>query len=284
MTVIAHISDLHFGTEEPALATALLRDLKLIEPSLVAVSGDFTQRARVNQFRAACTYLDQIPFPRIAVPGNHDIPLYDVFRRFLSPLTRYRRYIHPDLNPWHEDEEVAILGLNTARSLTWKSGRISLEQISLIRNRFGAAGRSRFRVIMTHHPFIPPPGDTEAGIDLVGRAALALPVIDECRIDLLLAGHLHHSYTGDVRTYYPATNRSVIVAQAGTAISCRRREQPNGYNVIIFDDNRMAIAVRSWDGSVFLETAQITYDLVGQEWKHRTNQFRVPSAFEPVQR
>jgi 3',5'-cyclic AMP phosphodiesterase CpdA len=270
MKVIAHISDLHFGAEKPALAAGLLRDLEQVAPALVVISGDVTQRARSNQFKAARTYLKRMAWPQVVVPGNHDVPLYDIFRRFLAPLARYCKFIHPDLNPWFEDAEVAILGLNTARSLTWKSGRISLEQIQLIRSRFSTARDTCFKIIVTHHPFIPPPGDTQSGIDLVGRAALALPVIDECCIDLLLAGHLHHGYTGDVRTYYPATTRSIVVAQAGTAISHRTREQPNGYNVLLLDGDQMSIAVRAWNGSAFAETTRVTYDLVNQEWKHRT--------------
>ena len=269
MKVIAHISDLHFGAEDPSLAAALLADLREIAPGLVIISGDFTHRARRKQFAAARRYLEQMPCPLLAVPGNHDVPLFDVFRRFLAPLNRYRKFIHSDVNPWFEDDEVAVLGLNSARSLTWKSGRLSFEQIKLIRTRFAAVQKSCFRIIVTHHPFIPPPGDTDAGIDLVGRAALALQVIDESRVDLLLAGHLHHGYTGDVRAYYPATNRSIIVAQAGTAISHRlRRKQPNGYNVLLLESKRMTIAVRTWEGSAFGETARVTYDLVDQEWKH----------------
>ena len=272
MKVIAHISDLHFGAEDPALASALLSDLRRIAPELVIVSGDLTQRARRTQFIAARNYLNQMPYARLTVPGNHDVPLFDIFRRFLTPLNRYRKFIHREVNPWFEDDKVAVLGLNTARSLTWKSGRISCQQIELIGTRFANAPSSCFRIIVTHHPFIPPPGDTHDGIDLVGRAALALPVIDNSCVDLLLAGHLHHGYTGDVRVYYPATHRSIIVAQAGTAISHRlRKQQPNGYNVLYLEPKRMSIAVRTRQGSAFGETGRVVYDLVDQEWTASTD-------------
>ena len=270
MKVIAHISDLHFGAEEAMVATGLLRDLEQLRPSLIVISGDLTQRARSKQFQAAQKYITQLPGPSLSVPGNHDVPFYDVLRRFLAPLKRYCRFINHELNPWFEDSDIALLGLNTARALTWKSGRISLEQIQLIRTRFATASTSSFKIIVTHHPFIPPPGDTQSGIDLVGRAALALPVIDECCVDLLLAGHLHEGYTGDVRTYYPATSRSIVVAQAGTAISHRTRGQPNGYNLLFLNKEQMGIAVRAWNGSGFAEATRVHYDLVGQEWKHRT--------------
>ena len=47
--------------------------------------------------------------------------------------------------------------------------------------------------------------------------------LDACEVDLLLAGHLHHGYSGDTRTQYPASHRAIISAQAGTAISGRAR-------------------------------------------------------------
>jgi 3',5'-cyclic AMP phosphodiesterase CpdA len=268
--VIAHLSDLHFGAEDSAVAAGLLRDLETVGPALVIISGDLTQRARSGQFRAARAWLDRIPFRWLAVPGNHDVPLFDVVRRFLFPLTRYRMFIAEEVDPWLELDELAVLGLNTARSFTWKSGRISRDQIRLMRDRSSHAAAGCFRIVVTHHPFIPPPGDSVAGIDLVGRAAAALPVIDESEVDLLLAGHLHHGYTGDVRTYYPDTRRSVVVAQAGTAISHRMRGEPNGYNLIRLDDEVMSIAVRVWDGSRFGESRCVRYELKNQEWRPRT--------------
>ena len=267
MRVIAHISDLHFGAEDPAVAADLLQDLQKVAPNLVVVSGDLTQRARSAQFRAARRYLGAMSFPRLVVPGNHDVPLYDVLRRFLAPLKGYCHYIDSRLDPWYQDDAMAVLGLNTARSLTWKSGRISLEQIELIRMRFRSAPRGCFKMLVTHHPFIPPPGEARTGIDLVGRAALALPAIDECEIDLLLAGHLHHGYTGDVRTYYPATRRSIVVAQAGTAISHRIRGEPNAYNLIFLGDDRIEIAVRRWERGGFSESRRTAYSLEEEEWQ-----------------
>ena len=266
MRCIAHISDLHFGTEDSAIAAGLMLDLRAQDPSLIAVSGDLTQRARGGQFRAAKNFLDELPHPQVVVPGNHDVPLFDVFRRFLSPLGRYRRIITEVVNPYYEDAEIKLLGINTARSLTWKSGRISLEQVEQIRRTMCPTTGDQFKILMTHHPFIPPPGDPVHAIDLVGRAALALPVIDECGVDLLLAGHLHHGYSGDVRTYYPATSRSIVVVQAGTAISRRVRTEPNGYNLLRLDRTTIEIEVRVWNGSAFIKDKRALYRLKDSEW------------------
>lgn len=266
MKTIAHISDLHFGREDPAVADGLVEDLQRLKPTLVVNSGDFTQRARRRQYRAAAAYMARLPQPQIAVPGNHDVPLYDVLRRFLSPLGRYQRYITSEMYPRYMDEGIAVLGINTARSATWKSGRISMEQIREMERVFAAVPRELFKVVVTHHPFIPPPGDEGAGVDLVGRASEALEVIARCGVDLLLAGHLHHGYTGDVRTYYPAAGRSTIVAQAGTAISHRIRQEPNGYNLIELETDRITIIVRRWDGNRFEEWERVRYRLHHEVW------------------
>jgi 3',5'-cyclic AMP phosphodiesterase CpdA len=266
MKCIAHISDLHFGTEDPSIAEALRKNLVSQDPSLVVVSGDLTQRARRRQFCAARAYLDTLPRPQIVVPGNHDVPLYDVIRRFISPLGRYRRIISAEVDPWYEDSEIVLAALNTARSLTWKSGRISEEQIERVRERMCPGGRDKFKILVTHHPFIPPERDDVSGIDLVGRAALALPVIDQCGVDLLLAGHLHLGYSGDVRTYFPATKRSMIVVQAGTAISRRRRSEPNGYNILRLDRETIDIEVRAWNGGEFVRSRRFAYRLRQKEW------------------
>jgi 3',5'-cyclic AMP phosphodiesterase CpdA len=267
MRRIAHISDLHFGAEDPALTLGLRADLESLRPDLLIVSGDLTQRARRPQFEAAHHYLRGLPHPQLVVPGNHDIPLYDFARRFLVPLDRYCRYIHGELNPFFQDDELAVLGLNTARSLTWKSGRISPEQLRYLEKRLSSVPGTKFRIVVTHHPFIPPPGEGGAGIDLVGRAARALPALDRTGVDLLLAGHLHHGYTGDVRTFYPSAGRSIIVAQAGTATSHRVRHEPNAYNHIEIVRDRITITVRVWTGSAFEPARHIAYQRVESEWR-----------------
>jgi 3',5'-cyclic AMP phosphodiesterase CpdA len=263
MRHIAHISDLHFGTEIPAVVEALVADLQNLAPSLVIVSGDLTQRARVAQFKAAKEFLDRLPQPQLVVPGNHDVPLYDVVRRFASPLGRYARIVSNELNPLYANEEIFVIGLNTARSFTWQSGRISTKQLNLLSERLGSA-KGRFKIVVTHHPFLPPPDD--AGINLVGRAAAAIPLLDEGGVDLLLAGHLHQGYAGDIRTHYPAARRSIIAAQAGTATSGRTRNEANAYNLITLEHDHLSISVRAWDGAKFAPLRTSRYQRVPHGW------------------
>jgi 3',5'-cyclic AMP phosphodiesterase CpdA len=225
VTTIAHISDLHFGTDDPLVAASLREDLRERSPSLVAVSGDLTQRARRREFEAARAFLEGLGPPVLAVPGNHDIPLLDVWSRFVRPLAAYRRHISPDTDPFFQREGLAVLGVNTARSNTWKGGRLSEDQVAGIRKRFDAVPASDFKVLVTHHPFLPSPRDPTPAV--VGRGLQGLLAAEASGVDLLLAGHLHHGFSADVRGHYLSLHRSMLVAQAGTALSRRRRGEPN---------------------------------------------------------
>jgi 3',5'-cyclic AMP phosphodiesterase CpdA len=265
VTILAHISDLHFGREEPGLADALLEDLLAAHPALVAVSGDLTQRARRSEFEAARAFLDRIAMPKVVVPGNHDLPLFDVVRRALRPLGRYQRHITADMLPFVRVADVAAMGVNTARPSAWKDGRISEAQIEGIRDRFCRVPEDVFKVLVTHHPFLPPPDDPSPPV--VGRGLQGLLVAEECGVDLLVAGHLHRGYTGDVRSHHVSIRRSILVAQAGTAISRRTRGEANSYNLIRIEPPRVAVSIRAWDGRQFTALRDAAFLREGHEWR-----------------
>lgn len=264
MRRIAHISDLHFGAEDPLVAEGLLEDLAHPLPHLVVVSGDLTQRARKSQFIAARSYLDQIASPQLIIPGNHDIPLYNVVDRFVRPLTRYRHYITPELHPFYHDEEMAVAGINTARSDTWKEGRISHAQIDRLRSQYDSVSTKLFKVLVCHHPFIPPAGNQQSAI--VGRVGVALKSLEASHCALILSGHLHQAYNGNVRPHHLEVTRSILVAQAGTAISHRRRDEPNAYNRLTLDGDALQLEVRGWDGRQFATTASFQFRRLEDGW------------------
>src|SRR6476659_7913658 len=163
MARIVNLSDLRFGARDQRLVDAVEGPVDELKPDLLVISGDFTQRARTEQFREACQFLERLRdsgHEVLGVPGNHDVPLYDVLRRFLTPLARYRRFIDDTLCPFVELPGVAVLGINTARSLTFKDGRISRDQIDFIRETFARTPEDAIRILVTHHPlFSVPVGD-----------------------------------------------------------------------------------------------------------------------------
>jgi 3',5'-cyclic AMP phosphodiesterase CpdA len=229
MRKIVHLSDLHFGRVNPLLIDPLIRTVREVEPNVIAVSGDLTQRARSYQFQQARSFLDALPKPQIVVPGNHDIPLHNVFARFVERLAKYKHYITNDLQPMYEDQEVVIIGVNTARSSVFKGGRINKSQVSRLREKFCSLGSGVIKVVVTHHPFDLPQGYTER--DLVGRAKMAMTELAECGADLFLAGHLHISHTGHTKRYN-IHGHSALVVQAGTATSTRERGEANSFNLV----------------------------------------------------
>jgi 3',5'-cyclic AMP phosphodiesterase CpdA len=231
MRTLAHLSDIHFGSVDREILEPLIETVNRLKPDVVAVSGDLTQRARRRQFEDARAFLDRLPKPQIVVPGNHDIPLDNVFTRFLQPLAKYRRYVSEDLQPFYADEEILVLGVNTARSLTVKGGRVNKRQISWLREKLCApSGANVVKIIVTHHPFDLPENHDER--ELVGRANLAMPVLAECGADLFLAGHLHVAHAGRTAERYKIQGHSAIIVQAGTAASTRGRGEANSFNFI----------------------------------------------------
>ncbi|MBV9209486.1 MAG: metallophosphoesterase [Acidobacteria bacterium] len=276
MRTIVHLSDLHFGRVDYAVVEPLIQTVTGLEPDVVAVSGDLTQRARSEQFKEAREFLDALPSPQIIVPGNHDVPLYNVFKRFLQPLDNYKRYITEDLEPFHADEEIAILGINTARSLTIKDGRINDAQVEQVRARLCAYADEVTKIVVTHHPFDLPEGHGEKE-DLVGRAEMVMEALAACGADVLLAGHLHVSHTGDTSTRYKIAGHRALVVSAGTATSTRARGETNSFNVLRINHPHIKVERYSW------QTDRAEFVIASTEYfRHTTDGWtRVPDEASP---
>jgi 3',5'-cyclic AMP phosphodiesterase CpdA len=268
VTRIVHLSDLHFGAHDERLVEAVDTGVDALKPDLVVISGDFTQRARTEQFREACEFLERLRdrgHEVIGVPGNHDIPLYDVLRRFFSPLARYRRFIDETLCPFVELPGVAVLGVNTARSLTFKDGRINKQQVEFIRETFARVAGETMRVIVTHHPLfaLEVEGEVERAI---GRQELALDAVEESGVDMVLAGHNHHASSQDASDLVTRAG-GVLVVQAGTATSTRVREQEQSFNTIDIADGSATITVHAWKGDEFKASDPRRYQWHDGRWR-----------------
>lgn len=233
MRKIVHISDLHFGRVDYAIVEKLREKIVEINPNLVVISGDLTQRARSAQFVEARDFLETLPKPQIVVPGNHDIPMHNVFARFVTPLDKYKQYITNDLEPFYADEEMAVIGINTARSLTVKDGKINDKQIFNVRERMCGLNEEMLKIVVTHHPFDLPAGFDED--DIVDNAERAMPQIADCGADVFLSGHLHVSHVAHTAERYKLeSGRNALIIQAGTATSTRGRGEANSFNLIEF--------------------------------------------------
>ena len=254
MARLVHLSDLHFGAHDPAIVTAVEREVDAIAPDLVIVSGDFTQRARTEEFQEACRFLGRLRdagHEVLGIPGNHDVPLYDVLRRFLSPLTRYRRYIDDELCPAFGLPGAAILGVNTARSSTFKDGRISRDQIDMIRDHFARTAAGSIKILVTHHPLFALPIDESGEFgEAVGRQELALDAVADLGVDLLLAGHNHRASTHHARDLVTRAGGALVI-QAGTATSVRTRDEKQSFNVLDVDAEAISVALKRWSGTAF---------------------------------
>lgn len=247
MRTIVHLSDLHFGRSDPQLVDPLIKTIRDLNPNLIAVSGDLTQRARSHEFQEARTFLDSFPQPKIVVPGNHDVPLYNIYQRFLQPLNKFRRYITDDLHPTYSDDETIVIGVSTARSLVVKGGRINQEQLSHVKEKFCKLPDEVVKILVTHHPFDLPGGHDDR--DVVGRAQMAMAGLAECGADVFLAGHLHVSHTGNTAKRYNIQGYSALIVQAGTAISTRGRGEANSFNLIRLAHPEIVVERLGWDSA-----------------------------------
>ena len=169
--------------------------------------------------------------------------MHNLFVRFTRSLDRYTRYITADLQPVFVDREIVVVGVNTARALTWKDGRINRRQLEQLRATLQAVPPERTKIVVTHHPFDLPAG---ASGSVVGRSRLAMKTLAECRVDLLLAGHFHIADTGQTAKRYKMPGYSAIIVSAGTSTSTRGRGQPNSLNVIRIDRPTLTIERRTW--------------------------------------
>ena len=245
MRTIVHLSDIHFGAMDDRRLAPLSASIEAAAPDVVAVSGDLTQRARVREFSQARAFLDRLAVPLVVVPGNHDVPLFDIAARFIDPIGRFRRMIEADPMPMFQDDEVVVIGLNSARALAGRSGggRLSRAQVVRAADRLAAVERDTIKIVVTHHPF-EAPADHAAHV-LIGRAEMAMAEFARAGADLLLAGHLHVSHVGHTAERYHVNGHSALVIQAGT-LSRRGRGEPNTFNVLRVEANRLSIDRMMW--------------------------------------
>ncbi len=253
MTRIVHLTDLHFGAEDPLVVAALIAEICADTPDLVAISGDLTQGAHRSEFREARAFIDQLGAPSLAVPGNHDLTPHRLWERFTAPYARWQAAIAQDTEPVWQDDQVAVFGLNSARRFglhwDWSRGRVTHHRLARLLARIDAAPAALAKIVVTHHPLLPPEGEPRTPV--VGGASAALAAFARHDVSLVLAGHLHRGYA---RLASPG-GRPPLVLQGATATSVRLRGEPNAYNRITIGGGEITVETRVWDGRAWTSCA-----------------------------
>lgn len=246
MSVFLQISDPHFGTEQAPVCDALALFARTLDPDLVVLSGDVTQRARRGQFDAARAFVERLaPRAFVAIPGNHDIPLYDVATRVLDPYRGFVRAFGATLEPEFESADLLVCCIKTTRRWRHADGEISAAQIERAAARFRAASPAQLRVAVVHQPMaVIDPADVE---NLLHGAAPAARAWADAGCDLVLGGHIHLPYVVPLAARHAPLSREVWAVQAGTAVSSRVRDgKPNSVNVVRHEGGG-SCRVERWD-------------------------------------
>ncbi len=246
MMRILHISDLHFGRVDPSAIECLEQFLARQDKSidLIIATGDWTQRARRHEFQAAAEFIKRLPAPVLSVPGNHDIPLYNVVRRFAGPLDRYEKYIGPISLKYFENDSLVVVGLTTPHKLRTVEGKISGQELLRVSEIFKKSGTHKIKILACHHPIFNSRKEPKLKPELRVESLLAL------NPDVILSGHFHLNSLEQMTT---KDGHPVVHLSAGSAISSRLRGEANSFNMIEIKDLCMDIVNFSLDSNNFIE-------------------------------
>lgn len=262
MIKLAHISDLHFGREQPNVIEAMLQRLNEQQPDFVIISGDVTQRAKHSEFEQVRAFLQALPFPYLIVPGNHDISASHLIERFCYPWRKWRSYISDDLEPSYSQQEFSVVGLNSARRFgfyfDWSRGRINPQQVQDAIFELSNAGPDTLKIVVAHHPFWLPRACLKR--QLIGGRDEALNSFSLAGVDLILGGHIHLPFINIVD--------GVLVSHAGTSVSNRLlKGQPNSFNIITGDAKRLEISLWEWEGNHFHLRQSLSFEKQSKGWQ-----------------
>lgn len=225
MRRILHLSDVHFGPPHRAeLSESVLTLVRERQPDLVVLSGDLTQRAKARQFQEARRFVDRLGVPALTVPGNHDVPMYRwaFLARVFAPFAAYRRHFSAELEPIFEDDELLVVGINTAFNWTIRDGRIKPEQLRRACARLEAAPAEKFKIVVAHHNLIQPPAF--GGYKAIPNAGKIVPALAKAGARLILSGHTHVTLRAESHDWFPGDQPSMTLLHSGTTTSDRYRK------------------------------------------------------------
>lgn len=259
MKRVVHVSDLHFGRDRAEVLGPLVATIVSLQPDLVIISGDLTQRATDPQFAAAAAFVASLQRPVLTVPGNHDVPLHNLFLRLFLPWRRYRTWINRDLEPAHSDDEMLVIGVNTVNPFAWQRGWFRSRAIRKVCAAFtGSTGR-RVHIVVAHHPLDHLPGERKS---LMHNAGKGIQRLSECGADMVLSGHLHSWRAAPFPVV--AGRLSALQVHAGTSLSNRLRGEVNDFNLLQVERDQITIIRHAYDD------AAEKFDVIGTRTFLRT--------------
>lgn len=250
MTRLALLADLHFGSVPHGLEELLLNDLIAQAPDAALIAGDLTMRATSSEYAEARRWLDRLPVDRLIVPGNHDIPKFNLFKRFTRPFRRFERIVSDEERDPVSLERCHVVGLNTVASwqphLRWQEGRVRRRTVQAFSQEMSQTPQDKFRIVVAHHPFAKVPEVKRARP--VRRAVSMLDAFHANQVDLVLSGHIHQSFVLPIREQ----DNHLVAIGAPTALSSRTRGEENGYWLIDLGRDRIVLTCRLREGDAFI--------------------------------
>ena len=226
MTRLFHVSDLHFGKADQAALDWFARTVASERPDAVICTGDLTMRARRREFEAAGRYLGALPVPVTVEPGNHDLPYFNLFDRFVRPYGRYGEVERMVERPLDLSQATVVPLKTTARAQrrwNWSWGVVGRTSLDRALALLAAADPEHVKIVACHHPLVNRQGLEGPRGTLGGQAALR--ALAEAGADVVLSGHVHDPF--DVE--HVIAGRTIRKIGAGT-LSERTRSHPPSFN------------------------------------------------------
>lgn len=250
---IFHISDLHFGMQQPFIEDHFFKEIETIKPDIILISGDVTQRATSEQFLLFSTFLKKIDGMILVVPGNHDIPLHNFFSRLFSPFKRYNRYVSNNLTSQFENNRVRILGVNSVDPSKIKNGKLSSATLSYIKSYFEPSFNG-INILFFHHNF-----DYLEGLHKpLENYQLFLNYLKDSPIHIVSTGHSHYA---NITLIEKNNHRSCLILHAGSLLCLRKKDGVNSYYSIETNEHSCKIDWRVFKDWSFqtLSTQEIDF-------------------------
>ena len=191
---LAHLSDLHIGTNNDAAAELLVEALLRSGADRIALTGDVTHRGRRSELERFRTLFAPVADRLVCVPGNHD-RLGDDLGADLMPGERVQSI---------DDPGVRLVRFNSTgdHNRRWfdSHGLMTPSDLEAIESALRGTPPGAAAVLLLHHHLLPLPVEdflerlaTRLGWPNAAELALGPALVQRLRgaCDLVLHGHRH---------------------------------------------------------------------------------------------